>query len=64
MEGKGNTRPRPDPFILFFNVRLRLSYIPIFDNLGKNQVNLMSIFLSWISKEEKENKELRIAVTL
>jgi hypothetical protein len=48
----------------FFNVRLRLSYIPIFDNLGKNQVNLMSIFLSWISKEEKENKELRIAVTL
>src|SRR5215208_4628804 len=48
----------------FFNVRLRLSYIPILDNSRKNQVILCPSSCHGSPGKEEENKELRIVITL
>jgi hypothetical protein len=48
------------PYPLFFSADSDFLVIMILDNLGKNQVNLTSIFLSWVSGMETENKEMRI----
>lgn len=54
MEGKGNTRLWPNPFIpSFLASDADFLIIMILDNLTKNQVNLMSIFLSWVSGDGK-----------
>ena len=38
--------------------------IMILYNLGKNQINLMSISLSWVFGDRNRNQELRIGVIL